>query len=312
MVVFDPPVFPARSEQSLMSTWTEPGPPLVSICCPTYNHGRLLERTLQGLIVQQTTFPFEIIVRDDASIDNTGDILAKYSREFPRVFRVVRNSNNQFVETGTGGILRDFTRLATGRFIALCEGDDFWISETKLQKQLDLLEKFPGAVMSVAHTHVCQDREGFLEHLRTFSGNANILQYFDDITKTYFHTSTYVIRTHVFNDVVSRHFANSSNFGDTALRFCLIERGPFVQLPEVVSVYAQTGEGIWTSLDREKQQLWELTCAREIFWQVGGHRLFHGKRVLSLYLAILRQAVKKRLLSSEAAMRIVHALRFRR
>ncbi|NTW98369.1 MAG: glycosyltransferase [Geobacteraceae bacterium] len=280
-------VLPPRTEAEIMATWGEPREPVVSICCATFNHINYIEDAMRGLLAQVTTFPFEIIVRDDASTDGTSDIVRDYARSYPNIIRVVINQQNQF----TKGVrpLHVWPSLASGEYIALCEEDDFWISPTKLQRQFELLERYPNAVMSVARTYFCQQDGEKLKYLNVTKADDNVLLGFEEIKKYYYHTSTYVIKSYILKDVITRFFSGHALFGDTALRAILISYGPFAFLPEIVSVYRQTGNGIWSSLDRKKQLKWEFEAARKLSGMLHGvHGEFQRQRLYGLLKELFR------------------------
>ena len=122
--------------------------PLVSILCDAFNHEAFIEEALQGFLKQTTNFPFEIIVHEDASTDRTAAILKKYQDDYPEQIRVIFQTQNQFSKKGLN-LWRDITfKEARGKYIALCEGDDYWTDPEKLQKQVDFLEQHPDYVIS--------------------------------------------------------------------------------------------------------------------------------------------------------------------
>jgi glycosyltransferase involved in cell wall biosynthesis len=115
--------------------------PLVSIICTTYNHEKYIAQALEGFLMQKTNFSFEIIVHDDASTDNTANILREYEARFPELIFPIYQIENQYSKQDIN-IWADITfPKARGEYIAICEGDDYWIDPLKLQKQLDFLEK---------------------------------------------------------------------------------------------------------------------------------------------------------------------------
>lgn len=131
-----------RSESEIMASWLgNPDEPLVSIICHTYNHEGFIEKALNGFLMQRTDFPFEIIVHDDASVDGTADILRAYQSRYPNMVRLIIQTENQF---GKGIRPPNFTfPMAKGKYIALCEGDDYWIDQNKISKQARFLEANP-------------------------------------------------------------------------------------------------------------------------------------------------------------------------
>ena len=112
--------------------------PLASILLLTYNHAAYVEQALEGCLSQKTSFPFEIIAGDDASPDGTGDILRKWAARHPQIVLSIQPRNS-----GGGKNYLDAMRLIRGRYVAFCEGDDFWTVPYKLEKQVRFLEESP-------------------------------------------------------------------------------------------------------------------------------------------------------------------------
>lgn len=116
---------------------------LVSVCCITYNHASYIRQCLEGFLMQKTTFPFEIIINDDCSTDGTTEIIKEYADKYPDLFVPIFHEENQY-QKGVRGIYAKFVYpKVRGKYIALCEGDDYWIDPLKLQKQVDFLEGHP-------------------------------------------------------------------------------------------------------------------------------------------------------------------------
>lgn len=130
------------NQEQIMQNWNSETP-LVSISCITYNHEPYIAQTLDGFLMQKTNFPFEVLVHDDASTDRTADIIREYEQNFPKIVKPIYQKENQYSQ-GKRAISAtwNFPR-AQGKYIALCEGDDYWIDENKLQMQVDFLENNP-------------------------------------------------------------------------------------------------------------------------------------------------------------------------
>jgi len=126
-----------RTEQDIKKNWVTNGDPLVSICCPTFNHEKFIGKAIESFLIQETTFPFEIIVRDDCSTDNSAAIVESYAQRYPRIIKPIYESENQYCK----GIspLPVILKHAKGEYLAFCEGDDYWINTQKLQKQVEFL-----------------------------------------------------------------------------------------------------------------------------------------------------------------------------
>lgn len=117
-------------------------PLMVTIQCITYNHEKYIRQCLEGFVMQKTNFRFEAIVHDDASTDGTADIIREYAKQYPDIIKPIFETENQYSKhDGTiGKIIRQNT---FGKYVAMCEGDDYWIDPLKLQKQVDFLESHP-------------------------------------------------------------------------------------------------------------------------------------------------------------------------
>lgn len=113
--------------------------PLVSISCATFNHKDYLRDAIEGFLMQKTEFLFEILIHDDASTDGTTEIVQEYERNYPSQIYPVYQKENQFSKGISISSTYNWPR-AQGKYIAMCEGDDYWTDPFKLQKQVDFLE----------------------------------------------------------------------------------------------------------------------------------------------------------------------------
>lgn len=120
----------------------------VSICCLTYNQEKFIAEALESFLMQQTDFDFEVLVHDDASTDRTPEILREYAAKYPDIIKPIFQRENQFSRTGVYPIAKHVYPLAKGKYIAECDGDDYWTDPLKLQKQVDYLEANPDFVMT--------------------------------------------------------------------------------------------------------------------------------------------------------------------
>ncbi len=116
---------------------------MVSVFCTTYNHKKYISRCLDSLVNQKTSFPYEIIVRDDASTDGTSDIVRAYHEKYPEKIVPFIQSENLYQRRLSHISYEKMFRMSKGKYVAICEGDDFWTDEKKLQKQVDFMERHP-------------------------------------------------------------------------------------------------------------------------------------------------------------------------
>ena len=137
-----------------------PPSPKVSVSIITYNHEAYIARTLDSVLQQEVDFPYEIIVGEDCSSDNTRAILLDYQQRYPDIIQLVLHPKRY---EGVAGRLNNITNLyaCRGQYIAMLDGDDYWISTDKLQKQVDFLDAHPDYVMSFHDTLFVADDEAF-------------------------------------------------------------------------------------------------------------------------------------------------------
>ena len=133
-----------RTQEDIMKNWnmSEIDTPLVSVKCMTYNQEKYIGQCIDGFLMQKTSFPFEILIHDDCSTDNTTDIVLAYAKKFPKIIKPILEDENQYSKHD-GSHHKKIDAAIKGKYIALCEGDDYWIDENKLQMQVDFLEKNP-------------------------------------------------------------------------------------------------------------------------------------------------------------------------
>jgi glycosyltransferase involved in cell wall biosynthesis len=202
--------------------------PLVSICCTAYNHEKFITQCLDGFVKQQTSFPFEILVHEDASTDSTARIVKEYETKYPDLFRCVYQTENQFQKQNT--LISILFPMSRGKYNALCEGDDYWTDPAKLQKQVDFLEAN--------------------EEFSLCFHDVNI-QRGDEFQGTYVHKDQDIFFT---QDLFDRHFIPTCSMvfrnnleypqwfhnvssGDRALLFLISLKGKMKCLNELMGVY---------------------------------------------------------------------------
>lgn len=135
------------------------GEPLVSVCVITYNHGKYIRQCLDGILMQKVNFPYEILIHDDASPDDTADIIREYWKKYPTVIKPILQTENQYSQ-GRAASKFNFDR-AKAKYIAQCEGDDYWTDDGKLQMQVDFLEEH-GEYVECGHNVRCINEYGCL------------------------------------------------------------------------------------------------------------------------------------------------------
>lgn len=225
--------------------------PLVSICCLTFNHKNSIEKAINSFLMQKTDFPVEIFIHDDASNDGTSMIIKKYQRENPERIRLLIQTENQY---STGKSLYEiYTQIAfpqlRGKYIAICEGDDYWTDSLKLQKQVDFLESNPDYSICFHNAGFTGDTEtDFLEHsnyYRDVLNNRFAFELSDLIRNNFIPNCTVVYRNCVrtFPDL----FTNTV-FPDWPLHIIFAHKGKIGYINQNMAVHHKRTTGIWEGL----------------------------------------------------------------
>lgn len=218
---------------------------LVSVFCLAYNHEKYIKTALDGFIKQKTSFKYEVIVHDDASTDNTAEIIREYQKKYPDIIKPIFQSENQYSKHV--GIMSTFMLpAARGKYIAFCEGDDYWCDENKLQIQVDCLEKNSSYVASVHNTEFIHMSTGKKEI--PYPNKDRIMSVDDCVTRgsrTY-QTSSLVVRKDIYANPPK--FAISiEGVGDYPRSIYYSLCGPIYYFGRVMSVYRLGTEGSWTN-----------------------------------------------------------------
>lgn len=147
---------------------------MVTIVCTVYNHGKYLRETLDSLTKQKTSFSFEIIVHDDASTDDSASIIREYENKYPLLIKAIYQSENQFSK-GVGIYDTFIIPIIKGKYVAICEGDDFWIDECKLEKQVAYMESHPDCSFCFTNAIMLNVQNGKKRKMLPYSKKENIM-----------------------------------------------------------------------------------------------------------------------------------------
>ena len=144
-----------KTENEIIKNWnsdsSEKRSVMVSIACVAYNHEYCIAQALDGFLMQETNFPFEIIIHDDVSTDKTVEIIKAYEKKFPNIIKPIYQSENQFSQ-GINPMSFIFPKVQ-GKYMAFCDGDDYWTDSQKLQIQVESMEKHPNIDMCFHPTY---------------------------------------------------------------------------------------------------------------------------------------------------------------
>lgn len=142
----------------------------VSIICTVYNHAQYLEKTLQGFVSQKTDFRFEALIHDDASTDNSAEIIKSFEKKYPEIIKGIYQTENQYSKRVS--ITREIlVPSAKGKYIAVCEGDDYWTDENKLQKQVEYMDSHPECAFCFTNAD-CEENGEITRRVVPWTGSA--------------------------------------------------------------------------------------------------------------------------------------------
>ena len=218
-------------EEEIISKWNY-DLPMVSIIAKAYNHGKFIANTLDNMLSQKTSFPFEILVNDDCSKDNTQEIIKEYEKRYPNIIHAVYQYENQ---TSKGIDVRSdiLYPLAKGKYVALCECDDYWNDANKLQTQYDFMESHNDYAMCV-HNTIKHDLLTNEETLFTNKKEDFDLNEKDIFFNWKVHTSSYfMIKEIAFTPKDLRYW-----FGDYTMLTLAYSKGKIRYIAKTMSVYS--------------------------------------------------------------------------
>lgn len=236
--------------------------PLVSIKCLVYNHEPYLRQCLDGFVMQKTNFPFEAIVHDDASTDHSADIIREYAEKYPDIIKPIYETENQWSKHD-GSLKHIMNDACSGKYIALCEGDDFWIDPQKLQRQVNILEAHPSYTMCYNRTKHYSDKKGkYIGENRSYNKN-QIASPNDIILKggEFVPTCSIIYRKDIESNMPV--FYTQCYIGDYPLQILSALKGEVFYIDKIMSVYRMDNQNSWTS----KAQIIDKHLTEELILQ---------------------------------------------
>jgi len=220
--------------------------PLVSIVSLAYNHEPYIRQALDGFLQQKTTFNYEVVIHDDASTDKTLEIIREYEKKYPEIIKPIYQKENQ-KSKGGGIVTRTAFSAARGKYIALCESDDYWTDPCKLQKQVDFLQANPEYSACFHNMQVIYEDKNRKSHLSNDFGNKAIFSIEDLVKGNFIYTASYVFRNILIGNIPK--FLSYVTPGDWPLFIINAKSGKIKFFNEVMGVYRVHKSGAWSSID---------------------------------------------------------------
>ena len=220
--------------------------PLVSIQCMVYNHEPYLRQCLDGFVMQRTNFKFEAIVHDDVSTDGSAAIIREYAEKYPDIIKPIYETENQYSKKD-GSLDRIMREACNGKYIAICEGDDFWFDPLKLQEQVDFLDANPEYSMCFHNAAIkLEDTTSSFEHIDVKDREYCAEELF---MKWVVPTASIVIRTQAVPKSQNSRIIN----GDINIVLSAVTHGRVMGLSQCMSVYRIQTQGLTIKRERENR-----------------------------------------------------------
>lgn len=214
--------------------------PLVSVFMMAYNHEKYISEAIDGVLMQKTNFDFDIVIGEDCSKDNTRQIILDYQKKYPGKFKLLLHENN----IGAIANQLDVFSSCTGKYIAMCEGDDYWTDPYKLQKQVDFLEVNEDFAFCFHKVKVNRDdkiEDDFMQEVN------EITTIYDLAKGLYVRTLSVIFRSSILKSFSENQKNNIS--GDYSLFLLLSEHGKIKYFNETMGVYRIHDGGVWSKVN---------------------------------------------------------------
>jgi Glycosyltransferases involved in cell wall biogenesis len=219
---------------------------MVTIICAAYNQEQYIRQCLDGFVMQRTSFRFEAIVHDDASTDKTAEIIKEYANRFPGIIIPILETENQYSKHD-GSLRRILANHTRGKYVAVCEGDDYWIDAEKLEKQFEYMETHLECSMCFhANKKLMPSGEvvSYRPHQRKeqYSAEEIILG-----GGSFMSTNSFFYRRSLYPVEVLPKFWRECPIGDLPTALFFAAKGKIGYIDEEMSVYRVGAVGSWTS-----------------------------------------------------------------
>jgi len=267
----------------------------------TYNHEKYIAEAIEGVVMQKTDFPFELVIGEDLSTDNTRAICIEYQKKYPHIIRLRLNNPNQ------GMMLNWINNIESGqgKYTALCDGDDYWTDPYKLQKQVDFMEANPDFALCShkVHTLMCDTLDENIEMEK------DVLTTEDLISKDWGLLTASIFFRKDAHKTPDWYYTVKN--GDYALQLIVSLSGKIKFLPEYMAVYRQHLGGMSSTLKPLNQTAWMVYLLHEFNkYTYNGHKKAIIDRIKRMYKLQIYYAKGYRLRKAAAVMAVYQKLVF--
>lgn len=248
----------------------------VSVSVTTYNQEKYIEQTLESILMQKTDFDYEILINDDASTDDSADIIRGYEKDYPDIIKPIYQSVNQYSQKKEVHYTFNYTR-AQGKYIAYCDGDDYWTDPHKLQKQFDFMESHPHISACVhAGKSVNEQATRILGTQRVAQTNCYLNTEKVIALQGQFASNSLFMKNYFTGDFAMPEWFNEANITDYPLYLILSTKGDLYYMDDLMCAFRVGSEGSFTQLvlndpDKRKKHIYEMIDLLESFDEYTDH-----------------------------------------
>lgn len=256
--------------------------PLVTVCCLAYNHEDTIEQTIEGVVNQKTNFAFELIVHDDASTDKTAEIIRSYAERYPEIIVPIIQKENQFFQCNLAK--KYVNPKARGKYIAICEGDDYWTDPHKLQKQIDYMESHAECTMTF---HAVQQLNSDGSFTTYYPLKKSGIVPTEEIIKRggmFCPSVSLVIRRDICE--MWPEFRNVARIYDFPIQILSAINGEVYYMHDTMGVYRFAAKGSWTEAHEQKTDFKHMQAEEE--WLCLFNQYTQNKYASAVYYHLAR------------------------
>jgi len=237
---------------------------IVSICMITYNHSSFIEDAINSILMQKVNFPLQLVISDDCSTDNTFQICKKYQKEYPQLIKLISSDKN----IGMSSNLLKAIGECKGKYIAFCEGDDYWVNTLKLQKQVDFLESNSDFSLCSGNYVIEDDlhkskSKAVIESIRLRNETGCRFE-LADLQKEWLTKTLTVIFRRDFLDI--NILSQYKYMRDNHIIYHLLKCGPGFIFSDILGVYRVHSGGVWSPLKMKDASLISYLVFEELYY----------------------------------------------
>ena len=232
----------------------------LTVVTTTYNQEKYIEEAIKGILMQKTNFDFKLVISDDCSTDNTRKIIENYKNRYPDKIELIENQQNL---GAMGNFINTLSQIKNTEYVALCDGDDFWTDENKLQKQVEFLDKNRDFSICFHKSKLFYQNKDKMEEI--IPKNVKEVTTIEDLVEENYIIANSVVYRWDFNDKdLELIFPDNIAPGDYYINLWHSQNGKIKMIDEVMSAYRRHEEGMWWEADNETQEKFILKYGKKM------------------------------------------------